>query len=425
MRILYLGINYWPDETGIAPFATGRCEYLAARGHEVIACVGPPYYPRWRVPEGYRRRPFSSERRNGVTVLRSWAYVPRRLGPLRRILHEGSFVCSSLVRALGCARPDLLFVTSPPLGLALSAIALGRFWRVPYVFHVADLQPDAALDLGMLAQGRLVRALYRLEAAAYRSAAMVSTLTEAMRRRIVAKGVAAEKVALLSDWADPRLFSIAPRDSAGVSAARRRFTVAHFGNMGVKQGLEVVLRAAQLTRDDPGIVYLLVGDGAERPSLQAKAREMGLVNVHLMPLQPHGRFHELLAKSDVCLVTQQRTVADVVFPSKVITLLAAARAVIASVGTGSEVARVVERSQAGIVVAPEDPRALAGAVARLRADPAAAARMGRAGRAYALEHWGRERVLRATAGRIAGVLGAAAAAGFPAVEMESTERSGT
>lgn len=154
MRILHLGINYWPDETGIAPFATGRCEYLAACGHEVVACSGPPYYPRWRVPDDYRGRLLARQHRAGVTILRSWMYVPRKLTALRRVLHESSFVCSSFLRALCGFRPDLLFVTSPPLGLAASAITLGRLWRVPYVLHVADLQPDAAIDLGMLRQGR-------------------------------------------------------------------------------------------------------------------------------------------------------------------------------------------------------------------------------------------------------------------------------
>ena len=405
MRVVYLGINYWPDQTGIAPFATGRCEYLAAQGHQVVACVGLPYYPRWRVPDKYRRRPFSSERRNGVTILRSWMYVPRDPTPLRRILHESSFIVSSLGRALCRARPDLLFVTSPPLGLGAAAIALGRLWRVPYVLHVADLQPDAALDLGMLRQGRLIKAFYRLEGAAYRNATLVSTLTDAMRRRIIAKGVESEKVTLFSDWVEPRLFSIKPPGKCRAAASGAPFVVAHFGNMGVKQGLRVVLEAARATRGDAGITYLLVGDGAARASLEAVALEWHLSNLRFLPLQPPERFLQLLADSDVCLVTQQRSVADIVFPSKVITLLAAARPIVASVGAHSEVARVVARSQAGLVVAPEDPHALAGAVARLRADPALAARMGQMGRAYALAHWERETVLRSTAKRLAAAWG--------------------
>ena len=403
MRILHLGINYWPDETGIAPFVTGRCEYLAACGHEVTACAGPPYYPQWRVPDEYRRRFFSSERRNGVTILRSWMYVPRRLTSMKRILHEGTFVCSSFIRALGRTRPDLLFVNAPPLGLGASAIALSRLWGVPYVLHVDDLQPDAAVDLGMLAEGRFIRALYRLERAAYRNAVLVSTLTEAMRQRIIAKGVPPEKVALFPGWIDPQLFSIVPPQASRSAMRESPFVVAHFGNMGVKQGLDVIIEAAKISRDESGVVYLLVGDGAARPALETKARELNLPNLRFLPLQPQDRFLELLGQSDVCLVTQQRAVSDIVFPSKVITLLAAARPVIASVGTGSEVARVVAESGAGLTVAPEDPGALADAVKHLRANPALSAQMGRAGRAYATDHWERETVLKATEKKLASI----------------------
>lgn len=425
MHILHLGINYWPDQTGIAPFATGRCEYLASCGHEVVACVGPPYYPQWRVPGEYRWHLFSREKRNGVTILRSWMYVPRRLGSLKRMVHECSFVCGSFVRAFASSRPDLIFVTSPPLGLAASATALSRLWRVPYVLHVTDLQPDTALDLGMLTEGRLIRMLYRLEAAAYRNAALVSTLTESMRRRIIAKGVAPEKVALFSDWADPQLFAVASPEGSRSVAPGSSFTVAHFGNMGVKQGLDVVLEAARLSSDS-GIIYLLVGDGAARPALEAKAHQLNLANLRFLPLQPNDRFLELLAQSDICLVTQQRTVADIVFPSKVITLLAAARPIIASVGTGSEVARVIQESGAGITVAPEDPRTLADAVIRLHANPTLRARMGRAGRAYALDRWERIGVLKSTERRLVGVLSRAEEpVAAPAVELESTERSGS
>jgi colanic acid biosynthesis glycosyl transferase WcaI len=401
MRILHLGINYWPDETGIAPFATGRCEYLAACGHQVIACTGLPYYPQWSVPAEYGGRLFSSEERNGVKIFRSWIYVPSKLTSIKRILHEASFICSSFVRVLGKIRPDLIFVTSPPLGLIASAIALSRLWRVPYVLHVADLQPDAAVDLGMLPQGRFIKALYRLEGVGYRNAALISTLTEAMRQRIIAKGVPADKVVLFSDWVDPQLFSI-PTPSTMRSRTREApFTVAHFGNMGVKQGLEVTIEAARLSRDDPRISYLLVGDGAARPALEARARELDLPNLRFLPLQPHDRFLELLAQSNACLVTQRRTVSDIVFPSKVISLLAAARPVVASVGAGSEVARVIAESGAGLTVAPEDPRALADSVMRLRADPGLSARMGCDGRSYAIDRWERETVLKSTEKRLA------------------------
>jgi colanic acid biosynthesis glycosyl transferase WcaI len=147
MHIAVLGINYWPDRTGIAPFTTGRCEYLAARGHRVTVYTGFPYYPSWRVPSEYRGRLLSREVRNGVSIFRSWLYVPHLVTGGRRILHEASFIASASIRTLARVRsekPDLLFVVSPPLGLGLTALTLSRLWKVPYIFHVADLQPDAA-----------------------------------------------------------------------------------------------------------------------------------------------------------------------------------------------------------------------------------------------------------------------------------------
>jgi len=397
MRVHIIGINYWPEVTGIAVFSTGRAEHLASAGHDVTMCAAVPYYPQWRVPAEYRGLKFTREARAGVAILRCPLYVPSAVNPIRRVLHEASFIASGFLRSLFCRRPDVLFVVSPPLGLAVAAVILSWLWRVPYVFHVADLQPDTALDLGMVGPGRVARLLYAVEHLAYRRAALVSTLTDAMRARIIAKGIPAEKVVLFADWADPQLFALAGGQSAlirqelGLGDA---FLVLHAGNMGVKQGLDVVLDAAHQTRSNSGIVYLLVGDGAMRPHLEARARALALDNVRIVPLMDHERFLRVLAAADVCLVTQQRTVADVVFPSKVLTLLAAGKPVIASVTSGSAVANVIAGAGAGMVVRPEDGVALATAIEELRGDPSRRAGMGTAGRAYASSHWERTATLR-------------------------------
>lgn len=397
MRIHIIGINYWPESTGIAVFSTGRAEHLASRGHDVTMCAAVPYYPQWRVPDAYRGLAFRRERRAGVTILRCPIYVPSAVTAIRRVAHEASFIAAAFLRSLLCRRPDVLMVVSPPLGLAVVAAVLSKLWRAPYIFHVADLQPDTALDLGMVSRGRVARLLYAVERLAYRHAAIVSTLTEPMRARIIAKGIPAEKVVLLADWADPQLFALA--QDAGSRAIRQElglgdaFVVLHAGNMGVKQGLDVVLDAADRTRADPAIRYVLVGDGAMRPHLEARARSLGLPNITFVPLLPGPRFLQLLAAADVCLVTQQRTVADVVFPSKVLTLLAAGKPVVASVAGGSAVASVISHAGAGTVVAPEDAGGLAAAVESLHRDPARRHTMSAAGRAYARSHWERTQTL--------------------------------
>jgi colanic acid biosynthesis glycosyl transferase WcaI len=397
VRILFLGINYWPEETGIAVFSTGRAEYLAARGHSVTVCTGFPYYPQWRVADEYKGRLIAHEERHGVRILRSYLFVPQRVTSFRRVLHEATFLASSLLRALGERRPELLLVTSPPLLSALSAKILCTLWQIPYVFHVADLQPDTAADLGMLSAGRLLKVLYAVERMAYQSAALISTLTESMRARIISKGIAPVKVVLFSDWSDPALFAVGQNGTGegfrGKHNLGNKVLALHSGNMGVKQGLDVVVEAATLAREDPNLLFLLVGDGADRERLQIKAKARNLNNLLFLPLQEKAAFLDMLAAADVCLVTQKRNVADIVFPSKLITLLAAGRPVIASLNGASEVARVITESSAGVLVAPEDPLALCSAIRAMLADRGGMRVMSERGRDYAVQQWDRERVL--------------------------------
>lgn len=397
LRILVLSINYWPDETGIAAFNTWRCEYLASRGHQVTICTGLPYYPEWRVPENYRRKLFQREVRNGVEILRSWMFVPQEVNTKKRILHEASFLSSSFVRALATKQPDLIFVVSPPLGLALTAVTLSRLWRVPFVFDVEDLQPDAAVELGMMNGQSFIRVLYGIEHLAYEKAALISTITEGMRQRIVEKGIDPAKVVLFPPRADSSLSMV--RDRIDGTVFREKYglqgklIISHSGNMGVKQGLGVILEAAEKSRERGNIQYLFVGDGAMRSSLETQARVRELKNVRFLPLLENDLFQQMLAATDIALVTQQRVVSDIVFPSKTVTLLSAGCPVIASVNSGSEVASAVRRSGAGLVVEPENPDALLNAILELSKDSESLNQMSLRARQFATESWDERRTL--------------------------------
>ena len=393
MKVLILSINYWPEVTGIGAFTTYRAEHLAASGHEVEVCTTFPYYPEWRVPPPYAGRIALSEERNGVKIFRGYAYIPNPVTALKRVVHEASFITSATIRAIGRRRPDVLLVVSPPLGLTASAILLSRIWRVPYVFDVMDLQPDAAGDLGML-PGWAVRFLYKVEGAAYRNARLVTTLTPSMRKKIVDKGVPAEKVELLEPRMDDSLVDLRPEEG---SIFRQRyglgekFLVTHSGNMGMKQGLDVVLDAAALHRGDDSMQFLFVGDGADCERIQRRAAEMRLENVRFLPLLNQEDFRGLLAASGICLVTQQNHVSEIAFPSKIVTYLAAGRPIIASVNRDCEVARVVRESGAGRVVDAEEPEALALALKEMRDENLS--EYGENARKYASMRWSSMRVL--------------------------------
>lgn len=393
MKILILSVNYWPEVTGIGAVTTYRAEYLAGAGHEVEVCTTFPYYPDWKVPPEYSGKLGLKEKRNEVQILRSYAYIPNPVKPLKRIVFEASFILGVTVRALMRKRPDLLLVVSPPLGLAATAILLSRLWSIPYVFDVEDLQPDSASDLGMLPKWA-VRLLYKVENAAYRHARLVATLTPSMRQKIVDKGIAEDKVALLEPRMDDSFLDLRPEE--GNEFRRRydlgdKFLVTHSGNMGVKQSLDVVLDAAALNRADDSLLFLCVGNGSDCERIKRRAAELSLKNVRFLPLLDEKDFRGLMAASDVCLVTQQQSVSEVAFPSKIVTYLGAGRPMIASVNPECEVARITRESGAGRVVEAENPQALLEAVRELR--NADLRKAGENARAYACMRWSSERVL--------------------------------
>jgi colanic acid biosynthesis glycosyl transferase WcaI len=393
MKVLILSINYWPEVTGIGAFTTYRAEYLAAAGHDVEVCTTFPYYPEWKVPQSYAGRLAASEERNGVRILRSYAYIPNPATSLKRVLHEATFIASSMAVALARKRPDLLLVVSPPLGLAVNAILLSRLWRIPYVFDVEDMQPDSAAELGMLPSWAL-GFLYKVEKAAYSHAALVTTLTRGMRNRIVEKGIPTEKVALLEARADDSLLDIEAREGGAFRqryGLENKFLATHSGNMGVKQGLDVIVDAAALNRSDDSMQFLLVGDGAECGRIQRRVAELELRNVRFLPLLDAAEFRGLLAASDICLLTQQKSVSDIVFPSKIVTYLAAGRPVIASVNPNCEIAETVRESGAGRVVAPEDGAALLAAIKEFRG--ADLEKYHQKAQEYASRRWSSARVL--------------------------------
>src|SRR5436190_10511194 len=241
MRVIVWGINYAPEFTGIAPHSVALCEYLRTHGHDVEMVTSFPYYQHWRKHRKDLGKLYRTDSINGVPVLRCWHFVPARVSALKRILHEGSFVFTSTLRALFLPRPDVYVVVSPPLLLGVAAWLVGKLKRAPFVFHVQDMQPDAAVGLGMLKANWFTRALYGLEAFAYRHAARVSGITRGMLNAFKSKGVPDRKLVYFPNAID---LKNAPtvvgrgnfRNRHGFAADD--FLAVYAGNLGVKQGLE-------------------------------------------------------------------------------------------------------------------------------------------------------------------------------------------
>jgi colanic acid biosynthesis glycosyl transferase WcaI len=394
MRAIVWGINYAPEFTGIAPHNVALCEFLHARGVDVSMVTAFAYYPSWEKRAEDRSHLYRTDVINGVPVHRCWQFVPARVSALKRIFHEASFVFISTLRALALPRADVYVLVSPPLLLGVAGWLVGKIKRAPFVFHVQDMQPDAAVGLGMLKASWFTQALYALEAFAYRKAARVSGITQGMLKSFRAKGVADAKliyfpnaIALGDSTPPPQRGEF--RDRHGF--ARAEFLAVYAGNLGVKQGLDVLLETAPLLRDRC-IRIVICGDGAQRESLVRRVREMKLPNVSMLPLQAGRDYRALLVDADLCFITQQAGSGNSFFPSKLLGLLAEAKPVVTVAAPECELALSLVEGKFGVNVPPGRPQELADLLDSLVNDPERLAEYGAAGRHY-VQQFEKNRVL--------------------------------
>jgi colanic acid biosynthesis glycosyl transferase WcaI len=357
MKILVWGINYAPEVSGIAPFNTALCELTTF-----------PYYPMWK------RRPEDSgkltetEVINGVTVARVWHYVPKKLSSLKRIIHEATFLVLSFLKVLQMEKFDVAVVVSPPLGLGFFAWLFSKFKGTPFLFHVQDLQPDAAMSLGMLEPSTFTRVLYKLEAFSYAKAARVSGICRGMLNAYERKGVPSDKIVYFPNGVaiPPANFFPAP----GAFRARHKIgpeicLATYSGNLGAKQGLDILIEVAEKLSGEP-VKILICGDGARRVAMEQEVADRRLKNLLLLPLQDEMAYREMMVDSSIALITQIKGTGQFFFPSKLLSAMVFRKPVLAVGDEDSELSHAVKESACGRVVAPGDVDGLATALKEMR-----------------------------------------------------------
>ncbi|MEV6653444.1 glycosyltransferase [Streptomyces sp. NPDC051219] len=398
-RVLVVSTNYAPEHAGIGPYSTQTAEHLAACGAEVHVLAGMPHYPAWRLDDDYRGRRRVTEIRQGVQVHRRRHYVPPRQTALRRALYEVSFLVHGSV-APPPGRPDIVLSQMPSLAGGIIGGRLARRHGVPHVVVVQDLMGAAAAQSGISGGSRVASLASRVEAAVLGSASLVGVVHETFVDRVKAMGIPAPRIRTVPNWthvASPTANRHAVRERLGWWPDE--VVVLHSGNMGLKQGLEVLIETARLAAGgSPRVRVVLMGDGSRRTELARLA--VGLPNLDLLPPADEKDFPDVLAAADVLVVTQRASVMDMSLPSKLTSYFAAGRPVVASVAQEGGTAQEVRRSGAGIVVAPEDAAALYDAVRELSGDPDRSAALGARGPLYVEERLSREAGL----GRITALL---------------------
>ena len=365
-RLLLVGINYAPEETGIAPYTTDLAEHLSHNGWSVSVLTGIPHYPHWRVPTEYRSTLRARETPNRVDVHRFRHYVPSHQTALRRATYELTFLANAT--AAREPRPDCVVGVIPSLGGGVIAAERARRHRVPFGLVIQDLMGPAAAQSGIPGGGVAAGPVQALERWVTTRAAGVAVVAEAFRPYLERLGVAPERIAHVGNWSH-----VSPptgrrehwRQVMGWSADEH--IVLHAGNMGYKQGLDNVVEAARLAAATGSRNrFVLMGDGSDRARLQAAGS--GLPTLKFLDPQPNDSFMDVLAAADVLLLNEQSTVVDMSLPSKITSYFLAGRPVVAAVREDGSTAAALRASGAALLVPPRDPPALLAALATLAED---------------------------------------------------------
>lgn len=408
MKLFVIGMNYAPEQTGIAPFTTELCEHLARHGHTVTVATTFPHYPEWKTDARYATKYAHTETRNGVTLKRKLVFLPKRASALQRILYDTSLGLGAMISGLRGGGYDLILGVAPPIQVGVTARLLARRYKIPYVLWLQDLALEAATSVGMMRESALLRLARRLERWTYAGASRILVIAQSFVTNLSRKGVADSKLRYLPNWVDAEFIGGVENGNGfrrSVGLSDDAFIVMHAGNMGAKQQLQNVLDAARELTPQSGIAFVLAGEGSEKPGLMERAQRSDLRNVYFLPLVPRQELPHLMATADLLVLNQHPEMVEGVIPSKLLTYMAAGRPVVVAAHPDSEAARQVRAAGCGILVEPNQPVALARAVMQLAHDPAARVRFGQQGQSFVVKHFSREHLLRAYESELLSVIG--------------------
>lgn len=396
MKILFL-TQYCPPEVGapqnrIFEFAKKLKEF----GHEVSILTAMPNYPKGEIFEEYKGKKTCIEEIDGIKIVRTSIYASKDKSFAKRLRNYLSFTFSSVISGSSLIpNQDVIIVESPPLFLGWSGLVLSKRKKAKFVFNVSDLWPESAIKLDVLHNKLFIKLSYMLEEYCYRKADAVTGQTKGIVNNIIGRGFDKSKVHLLTNGVDTSFFGKENRDESfridnGIDD---KFSVCYAGILGLAQGLEVIIRAADILRDYKDISFLLIGEGPEKEKLINLVKEKNLTNVKFIKVQPKKNMPKIIASVDATIIPLKKLdIFKGALPSKMYEALASELPIILAVE--GEAKKLIEEAKAGIPVEPENGEAIAEAVLKLYNDEVLRKNMGNNGRNYVIENYSRDKITR-------------------------------
>ena len=389
--------------------AAELARHWALAGHNVSVLTGFPNHPTGVVPAEWRarlRRLTYHEKIGGVDVFRTWLWpLPNRKAH-ERMRNYASFCVSAALRGLTIPRPDVIIASSPQLLVGLSGWWIAFARHIPLVFEVRDLWPESLAAVGVGDENSLLhRTLAAVAGFLYERCDCIVVVTPAFREHLIARWrVPEEKIAIVENGVETDLFTPATPQSNDILrrelGAAGKFIASYIGTLGNAHGLETLLDAAShLQTENRDVLFLLIGEGAEKQRIHALAQSRGLDNVRFLDQQPREKIPAFISASDACLVLLKKTdVFKTVIPTKMLEFMACARPLI--LGVDGQARQIVEEAGAGLVIEPENADGLVQAIQRLTVDRELGVALGQKGRDYIVRNFSR----RGTAERYIEVL---------------------
>lgn len=390
MKVLLI-TAYFPPEIGSAAhlfYELGMA--LAKEGHKVTVLTGFPNYNVQGNLDYYNKKLkwMMREEINGMHVIRmSIPRFPRHI-PIARALWQFFCAFAFTIGALILPPQDVSLIYSPPLPLGITSWVLRKFRGIPYVLNVQDLFPQSVIDLGILNNRLIINFFERMEKWVYKKADSITVHSSGNRDHVLSKCAYSHKVEIIPNCVDTDFISEGDRlnDFRIEYKLGDKFIVSFAGVLGYSQDIDIILSAAKYLKDYQEILFLIVGDGVEKSRLERKASKMSLSNVRFLSMQPRDKYPSILQASDICLATLRKKVKTPVVPSKIISIMAAGRPVIACMDMRGDASKLINDAQCGIILPPENARLLSENILRLFQNREIRERLGYNGRKYAEQH---------------------------------------
>ncbi len=373
MRILFVSDNYPPEVNAPASRLAEHAQHWLGRDTELDVITSAPNFPEGVVYDGYKNAWWDRTDQDGVSVLRVKTYITANEGFIKRTLSYMSFMVSACVSGFFVRRPDVIVATSPQFFAAVGGFVLAKVRRVPFVFELRDLWPASIAALGAVKYPILLSWMEKLELFLYRHSDAIVSVTQAFKRDLIERGIDGDKIHVVRNGVE--LSHYQPLGEKDAELAREhglegKFVAGYVGTHGMAHGLDKVVEAAELLRDDDNIRIILVGSGSEKAKLEAMIAERGLDNVVSLGRFPKSDMNRIWSLCDVALIhLRNLDVFTTVIPSKLFESMGVGQPVLMGLPRG-EATDIVEETGCGIVCEPESPESIAASLKRLAGDSA-------------------------------------------------------